>query len=104
MPPRATVGPGTSRAWPSGAARSPTMTTWESSQPSQAARIAGLEEVLRSPPANVVLVTNEVGMGIVPENALAREYRDLVGRLNQSVAQASDEVVLMTSGIALKIK
>lgn len=52
----------------------------------------------------IVLVTNEVGMGIVPENALARRYRDLVGRCNQVMAASADRVVLMASGIAVTIK
>ncbi|NOY64863.1 MAG: bifunctional adenosylcobinamide kinase/adenosylcobinamide-phosphate guanylyltransferase [Nitrospirae bacterium] len=53
---------------------------------------------------NIYIVTNEVGMGIVPENPLARIYRDMLGRLNQAVAELSDEVYLMISGIALKVK
>jgi adenosylcobinamide kinase/adenosylcobinamide-phosphate guanylyltransferase len=52
----------------------------------------------------LVLVTNEVGLGIVPLSALARMFQDLLGRLNQHVAALSDEVVLMVSGIPLKVK
>ena len=55
-------------------------------------------------PAKVVLVTNEVGMGIVPENRLARHFRDIAGRVNQRLAAASDEVWLVVSGIGVKIK
>lgn len=55
-------------------------------------------------PAKVVLVTNEVGMGIVPENRLARHFRDIAGRINQSLAAAADEVWLVVSGIGVKIK
>ncbi len=51
-----------------------------------------------------VLVTNELGMGIVPENALARIFRDVAGRANQLLAQASDEVYLCVSGIPMRIK
>ncbi|UCH82140.1 MAG: bifunctional adenosylcobinamide kinase/adenosylcobinamide-phosphate guanylyltransferase [Nitrospiraceae bacterium] len=50
------------------------------------------------------IVSNELGMGIVPENAMAREFRDLTGFLNQKVAAAADEVYLVTAGIPLKIK
>jgi adenosylcobinamide kinase/adenosylcobinamide-phosphate guanylyltransferase len=50
------------------------------------------------------IVSNEVGMGIVPENALARRFRDLAGRLNQEVAAIADEVYLVTAGIPLRIK
>lgn len=58
----------------------------------------------RQRPGTVVLVTNEVGMGIVPENQLARRFRDLTGRLNQTIAMAADQVVLVTCGISLPIK
>ena len=57
--------------------------------------------VQRSP---VVFVTNEVGMGIVPDNALARAFRDAAGLLNQWVAAAADEVYLAVSGLPLKVK
>jgi adenosylcobinamide kinase/adenosylcobinamide-phosphate guanylyltransferase len=52
----------------------------------------------------VLLVSNEVGMGIVPENALARRFRDEAGRLNQRVAAAADEVLLVAAGLALRMK
>ena len=54
--------------------------------------------------ADLVLITNEVGCGIVPENALARRFRDLAGMLNQRVAQAADEVYWMVFGTALAVK
>jgi adenosylcobinamide kinase/adenosylcobinamide-phosphate guanylyltransferase len=52
----------------------------------------------------VILVTNEVGMGIVPENASARHFRDLAGRANQEIARACDEVILVVCGQPLVIK
>jgi adenosylcobinamide kinase/adenosylcobinamide-phosphate guanylyltransferase len=52
----------------------------------------------------IFFVTNEVGMGIVPENASARLYRDLVGRCNQIVANACHRVVLLVSGQPIEIK
>lgn len=52
----------------------------------------------------VILVTNEVGCGIVPENALAREFRDEAGRLNQRAAERAAEVYWMIFGIGLRIK
>lgn len=53
---------------------------------------------------SLFIVSNEVGQGIVPENALARRFRDLAGRLNQAVAAAAQEVYLVVAGIPLKIK
>ncbi len=52
----------------------------------------------------VIMVTNEVGCGIVPENELARKYRDLAGRCNQLVAAAADECFLVSCGIPLRLK
>lgn len=54
--------------------------------------------------APVIFVTNEVGGGIVPENALARAFRDAAGRLNQQIAAVADEVYLTVSGIPVKLK
>jgi adenosylcobinamide kinase/adenosylcobinamide-phosphate guanylyltransferase len=51
-----------------------------------------------------IAVTNEVGMGIVPENKLSRAFRDVAGRANQMLAKVADEVYLCVSGIPLKIK
>jgi adenosylcobinamide kinase/adenosylcobinamide-phosphate guanylyltransferase len=51
-----------------------------------------------------VLVSNEVGFGIVPENALARRFRDLQGRLNQRLATRADRVVLVVAGLPLIVK
>ena len=52
----------------------------------------------------LILVSNEVGQGIVPDNALARHFRDAAGRLHQQVAQAAHEVQLMTAGLPLRLK
>jgi adenosylcobinamide kinase/adenosylcobinamide-phosphate guanylyltransferase len=54
--------------------------------------------------ANVVLVSNEVGMGIVPPYPLGRVFRDALGRLNQSVAAACGEVYLLVAGLPLQLK
>jgi adenosylcobinamide kinase/adenosylcobinamide-phosphate guanylyltransferase len=51
-----------------------------------------------------IAVTNEVGMGIVPENALARAFRDIAGRINQMIARVADEVYFCISGIPVRIK
>jgi adenosylcobinamide kinase / adenosylcobinamide-phosphate guanylyltransferase len=52
----------------------------------------------------VILIGNEVGWGIVPENALARTFRDLNGRLHQEIAQIADQVILMVAGLPLVVK
>ena len=55
-------------------------------------------------PGRVVLVSNEVGLGIVPDNAMARAFRDLTGRLHQDVAAVVDAVVLMAAGLPMVLK
>jgi len=63
-----------------------------------------LKQALIGARCPVLLVTNEVGMGIVPENRLAREFRDLAGSANQTLAGLADQVVLVVSGIPLWVK
>ena len=55
-------------------------------------------------PGTTIFVTNEVGNGIVPESHLAREYRDIVGIVNQWAGRAADEVYLVTCGLAVNVK
>ena len=52
----------------------------------------------------VIFVTNEVGLGVVPDNAVARRYRDLLGRANQTIAAEADTVTLVTCGIPWNLK
>jgi adenosylcobinamide kinase / adenosylcobinamide-phosphate guanylyltransferase len=66
--------------------------------------IAGLAEVLPRLAVPTVLVANEVGLGIVPENALARAFRDHAGRLNQAVAARCERVVFIAAGLPLVLK
>jgi adenosylcobinamide kinase/adenosylcobinamide-phosphate guanylyltransferase len=66
--------------------------------------IRGLEAALDCRTGPVVLVSNEVGSGIVPDNALARRFRDLQGQLNQRLAARADRVVLVVAGIPLIVK
>ncbi len=62
-----------------------------------------LEEVKKTD-LYFVIVSNEIGMGIVPENKLSRIYGDFVGRANQLIAKYSDEVYFVVSGIPMKVK
>jgi adenosyl cobinamide kinase/adenosyl cobinamide phosphate guanylyltransferase len=68
------------------------------------AEIARLEQALEQARAPVVLVANEVGSGIVPDNALARRFRDLQGQLNQRLAARADRVILVVAGLPLFVK
>ncbi len=63
-----------------------------------------LVEAVRGHDGPLVLVANEVGLGIVPDNALARRFRDAAGRMNQAVAAAVDEVVFVAAGLPLTLK
>ena len=63
-----------------------------------------LTELLSRPRGPWFVVSNEVGLGIVPDNALARRFRDAAGRLNQQVATVADTVLLMVAGLPLKVK
>lgn len=59
---------------------------------------------LTAAPYKTIVVTGEVGSGIVPENPLARRFRDLLGWTNQRVARAADELLLMAAGYPLRVK
>lgn len=54
--------------------------------------------------ANIIIVSNEVGMGIVPDNPLARQFRDIAGYANQKIAQVADEVYFVAAGLSMKMK
>lgn len=68
------------------------------------AEVAALLAALRAPRCDLVVVTNEVGMGIVPGDAESRLFRDLAGGLNQRVAAVADRVEVMISGLPLVLK
>ena len=63
-----------------------------------------LATALRRQESPVILVTNEVGLGIVPDNALARSFRDAAGLLNQAIAEVADEVEFVVAGLPMKLK
>ncbi|MDE1158396.1 MAG: bifunctional adenosylcobinamide kinase/adenosylcobinamide-phosphate guanylyltransferase [Neorhizobium sp.] len=69
-----------------------------------AAQSKELVETLSISPGSIVLVSNEVGLGIVPENRMAREFRDHAGRLHQAVASVADEVHFIAAALSLKMK
>jgi adenosylcobinamide kinase/adenosylcobinamide-phosphate guanylyltransferase len=68
------------------------------------AETAKLIAAARTSRAPIVFVSNEVGLGIVPDNALAREFRDRAGRLNQAVAAIANRVVFMAAGLPMVLK
>jgi adenosylcobinamide kinase/adenosylcobinamide-phosphate guanylyltransferase len=61
-------------------------------------------EAVQDAKASVVIVSNEVGSGIVPSYRIGREYRDALGKLNQQIARIADTVILMVAGLPLIIK
>ncbi|MBF0377235.1 MAG: bifunctional adenosylcobinamide kinase/adenosylcobinamide-phosphate guanylyltransferase [Desulfamplus sp.] len=66
--------------------------------------IQELQYTLTSSSLPIFLVSNEVGMGIVPENGLARRFRDIAGMVNQKIAQTANQVIYMVAGIPMTIK
>jgi len=67
-------------------------------------QVAELIEEIPLFPFHFLAVSNEVGLGLVPDNALGREYRDLLGSINQQLAKVSSEVVFMAAGVPMKLK
>lgn len=67
------------------------------------ARAQGIIEAYQKGPASWVVVSNEVGLGIVPPTALGREYRDALGRVNQAFAAAASQVYLLVAGLAVDL-
>ncbi|MBW6526108.1 bifunctional adenosylcobinamide kinase/adenosylcobinamide-phosphate guanylyltransferase [Sphingomonas sp. RHCKR7] len=84
------------------------LTLWASNlllgEEDEAVSLGSLDAALRDTAARVVLVANEVGLGIVPDNALARRFRDLAGTINQRVAARADRVVFVAAGLSLVLK
>lgn len=68
------------------------------------AGVEALSETLASYPADLLLVSNEVGMGVVPETSLGRQFRDLAGRAHQRLAAAADELYFAALGVVLRLR
>jgi adenosylcobinamide kinase/adenosylcobinamide-phosphate guanylyltransferase len=68
------------------------------------AAVGDLAGALRQTAARIIVVSNEVGLSIVPENAMARRFRDEQGFANQRLAEAADEVYFIAAGLPLKLK
>ncbi len=66
--------------------------------------VADLVEAFAQSPAALVVISNEVGQGIVPDNALARRFRDEAGWMHQAVAKAADQVVMVIAGLPMTLK
>ena len=66
--------------------------------------VTALADGLSHQQSPVVMVTNEVGLGIVPDNALARAYRDAAGVMNQTMARLADEVEFVVAGLPIRLK
>jgi len=66
--------------------------------------VDGLLAAYRDGDAAWIIVSNEVGLGIVPDNALGRVYRDLLGRANQQIAAEADTVLFMVAGLPMRVK
>lgn len=67
-------------------------------------KISQIFAIIKKIKAQAIIVSNEVGLGVVPENKLVRNFRDIAGRINQVVADKSDSVFFMVSGIPWRIK
>jgi adenosylcobinamide kinase (EC 2.7.1.156) len=67
-------------------------------------RIDGLVDVLSNMSSDVIVVSNEVGWGIIPENPIARQYAEMLGKTNTRLAKLAKEVYLVVSGIGVRIK
>jgi adenosylcobinamide kinase / adenosylcobinamide-phosphate guanylyltransferase len=68
------------------------------------ARAGTLVQRMRTAAARVIMVSNELGFGLVPAEPATRAFRDLAGRVNQRIAAGADEVHLVVSGLSLRLK
>ena len=66
--------------------------------------IEQLQKCMKKVNASFLIISNEVGLGLVPDNRMGRLYRDILGRANQMLAQTADEVYLLVAGIPIRVK
>ena len=69
-----------------------------------AAAVSELTSAIGAAPGKIIFVTNEVGLGIVPDNALARRFRDIAGDINQAVAACVDSAIFVAAGLPMVLK
>ncbi|HUX86964.1 MAG TPA: bifunctional adenosylcobinamide kinase/adenosylcobinamide-phosphate guanylyltransferase [Chloroflexota bacterium] len=77
---------------------------WRLLEAALTTQTAALLHVARSKQIDVILISNEVGLGVVPAFPLGRHYRDLLGRVNQAVAREADSVILMVAGLPINLR
>ncbi len=85
-------------------AHTPTIALEKVIDPQVHEEIEALLSLIKQNEANFVIVSNEVGMGLVPAYEMGRLYRDILGRANQKIARAADEVIFMVSGLPMQVK
>ena len=70
-------------------------------KPKRYAEISAFVSILEESPCHLIVVTNEVGLGLVPDNDVARHYRDMIGELNQEICRMATQAIFMISGMPL---
>jgi adenosylcobinamide kinase/adenosylcobinamide-phosphate guanylyltransferase len=80
------------------------LTMYNLTHDEMAEAFAGLVAGVRKAPARIVLVTNEVGLGVIPADSMSRSYQNLLGNLNRDIARVATSVYFMVSGVPLKMK
>lgn len=67
-------------------------------------QIEAFIEAVTNPPCDLVIVTNEVGLGLIPPDPLSRRFRDIAGRVNQKIAEKADEVYMIIAGLSVQLQ
>jgi adenosylcobinamide kinase / adenosylcobinamide-phosphate guanylyltransferase len=80
------------------------LTVWTTIEASVVNEAQALLTDARDRDLTLILVSNEVGMGVVPATSLGRHYRDILGRVNQVVGSTSDSLILMVAGLAVDLR